>query len=188
MNNLDIEKKYKPIIIGVSIVIPLVVAALFSVKIKGYDFSFLPPIYSSINALVAVVLISAVVAVKKGNKKLHRQLIRWAILGSLLFLVMYIMYHATSGDTKYGDLNHNGQLEDSERALLGYDALIYYFILITHILLSVAIIPLILLTYLKGWSNNLVAHKKIAKYTFPLWLYVAVTGPVIYLMIKRFYS
>jgi len=188
MNNQNLEKKYKPLIIGLSIVIPLVVAGLFSVKINGYDFSFLPPIYSSINVIVAILLISAVVAIKKGNKILHRKLIRLAILGSLLFLVGYIMYHATSGDTKYGDLNHNGQLEDSERALLGYDALMYYFILITHILLSVAIIPLILLTYLKGWTNNITAHKKIAKYTFPLWLYVAVTGPIIYLMIRRFYE
>ncbi len=187
MNNQELEKKYKPIIIGLSVVIPLVVAALFTININDYDFSFLPPIYSSINALVAVVLISAVLAIKKGNRKLHRQLIRIAILGSLLFLVMYIIYHATSGDTIYGDLNHNGKLEESERALLGYDALIYYFILITHILLSVATIPLILLTYLKGWTNNLVAHKKLAKYTFPLWLYVAVTGPIIYLMIRKFY-
>ena len=187
MNNQDLEKKYKPLIIVLSIVIPLVVAGLFSVKIDGYDFSFLPPIYSAINVCVAVLLISAVVAIKKGNKDLHQKLIRFAILGSLLFLVGYIIYHATSGDTKYGDLNHNGKLEDDEKLLLGKDALFYYFILATHIILSIAIIPLILLTYLKGWTNNLKSHKKIAKYTFPLWLYVALTGPIIYLMIRSYY-
>jgi putative membrane protein len=187
MSNQDLEKKYKPIIIGLSIVIPLVVAGLFSVKIKGYDFSFLPPIYSSINTIVAILLISAVIAIKNGKRNLHRKLIRMAILGSLLFLVGYIVYHATSGDTKYGDLNHNGKLEEPERQLLGTDAFIYYFILITHIILSIATIPLILLTYLKGWTNQLEAHKKLAKYAFPLWLYVAITGPVIYLMIKQYY-
>ncbi|HIP37768.1 MAG TPA: DUF420 domain-containing protein [Crocinitomix sp.] len=187
MSNTQIEKKYKPLIIALSIVIPLVVATLFRIKIEGYDTSYLPPIYSFINAIVAILLVFAVVAIKKGNKTLHRKLIRLAILGSLFFLVGYIIYHATSGDTKYGDLNHNGILEDSERALLGNDALFYYFILITHIILSVATIPLILLTYLKGWANNLTAHKKIAKYTFPLWLYVAVTGPIIYLMIRQYY-
>jgi len=187
MNNQELEKKYKPIIIVLSIVIPLVVAGLFSIKIQGYDFSFLPPIYSSINTIVALLLISAVIAIKNGKRELHRKLIRMAILGSLLFLVGYIIYHATSGDTKYGDINHSGKLEESERALLGIDALIYYFILVTHIILSVATIPLILLTYLKGWTNHLKSHKKIVKYAFPLWLYVAITGPIIYLMIRQYY-
>jgi len=187
MNNQDLEKKYKPLIIGLSIIIPLVVASLFSIKIKGFDFSFLPPIYSAINVCVAILLISAIVAIKNGKRDLHRKLIRYAIFGSLLFLVGYIIYHATSGDTKYGDLNHNGELEDSERLLLGKDALIYYFILATHVILSIVTIPLILLTYLKGWTNNLESHKKLAKYTFPLWLYVAITGPMIYLMIRSYY-
>lgn len=187
MNNQDLEKKYKPLIIGLSIIIPLVVASLFSIRIKGYDFSFLPPIYSIINTIVAGLLISAVIAIKKGKRDLHRKLIRLAILGSLLFLVGYIIYHATSGDTKYGDINHNGELDEVERAQLGKDALVYYFILATHIILSIATIPLILLTYLKGWANNLKSHKKLAKYAFPLWLYVAITGPIIYLMIRQYY-
>ncbi len=187
MNNSDVEKKYKPIIVTLSIAIPLVVAALFSIKIEGYDFTFLPPIYAAINCVVALLLISAVIAVKNGNVQLHRKLIRFAILGSLLFLIGYILYHATSAETKYGDLNHDGIISDTEKANLGIDALIYYIILITHIVLSIAVIPLILLTYLRGWANNIIAHKKIAKYTFPLWLYVAITGPIIYIMIKPFY-
>jgi putative membrane protein len=185
--NTTLEKKLKPLIIGLSIFIPLAVAMLFQIEIKGVDFSFFPPIYSSINAIVAVLLVLAVIQIKKGNREKHRFFIRLAILGSILFLIGYILYHGSSGEVKYGDINNNGELSDSERNLLGADAYIYYFMLITHIILSIAIIPMVLLTYLKGWTNNLASHRKLAKYTFPLWLYVAITGPVIYLMISPYY-
>jgi putative membrane protein len=188
MENSTIETKYKKFVIALAIIIPLAVAALFAIKIEGYDFSFLPPIYSAINLTIAVLLILAVIAIKNGNKKRHRLLIRFAILGSILFLVGYILYHSTSGDTKYGDLNHNGEISDLERSQLGFDALVYYIILITHIILSIAVIPLVLLTYLKGWANNIESHKKLAKYTFPIWLYVSITGPIVYFMIKPFYG
>jgi len=174
MENNQIEKKYKKLVIALSVIIPLAVAALFGIKIPGYDFSFLPPIYSLINGCVAVLLVLAVVAIKNKNQKRHRLFIRFAILGSLLFLVGYILYHATSGDTKFG-----GQ---------GIVRYVYFFILISHIVLSIAVIPMVMLTYLKGWANNLEAHRKLAKYTFPLWLYVAVTGPIIYLMIRPYYG
>ena len=188
MENNTIEQKHKKLVIALSVVIPLAVAALFMIKIPGYDFSFLPPIYSLINGSVAVLLVLAVIAIKNKNQKRHRLLIRLAILGSILFLVGYILYHSTSGDTKYGDVNHDGVLSDAERLNLGKSALVYYFILVTHIILSIAVIPMVMLTYLKGWANNLEAHRKLAKYTFPLWLYVAVTGPIIYLMIRPFYG
>ena len=113
---IDIEKKYKKLVIILSIIIPLAVAALFGIKLPGYDFSFLPPIYSVINGIVAITLVLAVIAIKNGNQKRHRLLIRFAILGSIFFLVGYILYHATSGDTKFG-----GQ------GLVRY---IYFFILI----------------------------------------------------------
>lgn len=184
----NIEQKYKKLVIALSIIIPLAVAALFDIKLPGYDFSFLPPIYSGINATVAILLVLAVIAIKNGNKKRHRLLIRFAILGSILFLVGYILYHATSGDTKFGDINHNGFLDDTERSNIGSTALLYYFILVTHIILSIVVIPMVMLTYLKGWANNVKSHKKLAKYTFPLWLYVAITGPIIYLMISPYYG
>tara|TARA_B100000809_G_C15103558_1_gene517852 strand:- start:20 stop:553 length:534 start_codon:yes stop_codon:yes gene_type:complete len=171
---INIEKKYKKLVITLSVIIPLAVAALFGIKLPGYDFSFLPPIYSIINSVVALLLILAVIAIKNGNQHRHRLLIRFAILGSVLFLVGYILYHATSGDTEFGG---NG--------LIKY---VYFFILITHITLSIAVIPMVMLTYLKGWAKNIESHKKIAKYTFPIWLYVAVTGPIIYLMISPYYG
>jgi putative membrane protein len=178
MNNLAKEKKYKKIITALSVIIPLAVAALFGVNLRslGFDVAplkFLPPIYASINGLTAVLLIAAVIAIKKGNKKLHEQLNTAAIACSLLFLLMYIAYHMTSDSTSFG-----GE---------GFIKYVYYFILITHIVLSVIVIPLVLITYMKAKLGLFTEHKKIAKKTFPIWLYVAVTGVIVYLMISPYY-
>lgn len=178
-NISNLEKRYNRIIIVLSVVIPLAVAALFGINLQklGFDvepLTFLPPIYASINALTAVILIAAVVAIKNGNKKLHEQLNVVAIACSLLFLVMYIAYHMTSESTKYGG---TGVLKT-----------VYYFILISHIVLSIAVIPFVLVTYVRARLGKFKAHKKIAKITFPLWLYVAVTGVIVYVMISPYYS
>jgi putative membrane protein len=179
MSNLAQEQKYKKIINALSVIIPLAVAGLFLVNLKKLGFnieplSFLPPIYASINGLTAVLLIAAVVAIKKGNKKLHEQLNTFAIACSLFFLLLYIAYHMTSDSTKFGG-----------EGLIKY---VYYFILITHIILSIVVIPFVLTTYMKAKLNNFPQHKKIAKITFPLWLYVAVTGVIVYLMISPYYA
>ena len=178
MNNSIQEKKYKKIITALSIIIPIAVAALFGVNLRklGFDvepLTFLPPVYASINGLTAVLLILAVVAIKKGNRKLHEQLNTTAIACSLLFLLMYIAYHMTSDSTSFG-----GE---------GVVKYVYYFILITHIVLSVIVIPFVLLTYMKAKLTNFVEHRKIAKKTFPIWLYVAVTGVIVYVMISPYY-
>ena len=173
------EKKYNRIITALSIVIPLAVATLFGVNLKklGFDvepLTFLPPIYATINGVTAVLLIAAVVAIKKGNKKLHEQLNTSAIICSVLFLLMYIAYHMTSESTKFGGV--------------GVIKYVYYFILISHILLSIAVIPFVLVTFVRARLGKFPEHKKIAKITFPLWLYVAVTGVVVYLMISPYYN
>jgi putative membrane protein len=178
MNNLAQEQKYKKLITGLSIVIPIAVAALFSINLKkmGFNvepFPFLPPIYATINGITAITLIAAVVAIKNGNKKLHEQLNTFAIVCSLAFLLMYIAYHITSDSTKFGG-----------EGVIKY---VYYFILISHILLSIIIIPLVLTTYMYAKLGDFQRHKKIAKKTFPLWLYVAITGVVIYVMISPYY-
>ena len=170
----DIEKKNKKLIIVLSIAIPLVVVILFGVKLNVEPLTFLPPIYATINGLTAIVLIAAVVAIKNGNKKLHEQLNTFAILLSLVFLVMYIAYHMTSDSTSFG-----GE---------GVIVYVYYFILITHIVLSVIVIPFVLLTYMRAKLGNFAEHKKIARKTFPIWLYVAVTGVIVYLMIAPYYA
>ena len=178
MNNLSKERNYKKIITALSIIIPIAVAALFSINLKrlGFDvepLSFLPPIYATINGITAITLIGAVIAIKNGNRKVHEQLNTFAIACSLAFLLMYIAYHITSDSTKFGGA--------------GIIKYLYYFILITHILLSIIIIPLVLTTYMYAKLGDFERHKKIAKKTFPLWLYVAITGVVIYLMISPYY-
>lgn len=185
---IDLEKKYKPLIIIAAVGIPLAVAALFAIKIDGYNFGFLPPIYASINAITAIILIGALVAIKKGKRKLHEKLMKSAIFCSILFLLGYIMYHITSSPTPYGDANHNGLLEPSEMIAYQSTRLIYILLLVSHIILSIAVLPMVLITYVKGIAGNFESHKKWGKRTFPIWLFVAVSGVVVYLMIAPFYA
>ena len=182
------ETKLKRLAIIISIVLPIAVAILFGVKIEGIDLSFLPSFYATINGITAIVLVLAYVAIKKKNKKLHQNLINTAVLLSVSFLLMYVAYHATSDSTVYGDLNGNGILESDENDALGSMKIVYYFILISHILLSIIITPFVCFTYLKGWLGDYEGHKKLTRITFPLWMYVAVTGVIVYLMISPYYA
>nr|WP_121269598.1 DUF420 domain-containing protein [Pedobacter schmidteae] len=173
-NNSPIEQKYNKWIVLLSIVIPLAVAVLFYVKIpNATPLPFLPPIYATINGITAVLLVVAVIAVKNGKIKLHEYLMKCSIGCSVLFLLMYIAYHMTTPSTSFGGV--------------GSIRYVYFFILLTHILLSIAIIPLVLITYVRALAKRFDRHKKIAKITFPLWLYVAVTGVIVYLMISPYY-
>ena len=188
-----VETKYKKLIIAVSIIIPLAVALLFGVNLRklGYDvepLTFLPPIYAGINALTAVVLIAAVWAIKNKNRNLHEGLMKVAIGCSLAFLVMYVAYHMTANTVYFGDINHDGMLNEAEKTGVGTIRYVYYFLFFTHISLSVIIIPLVLFTYVRALANQFDKHKKLAKITFPIWLYVAVTGVVVYLMISPYYA
>lgn len=168
------NKKYTIWIWILSIAIPLAVFALFSVKIPGVErLGFLPPIYASINALTAILLVLGVVQIRKGNRKVHERLMKTAIALSVTFLVLYMAYHMTSDSTKFGG-----------EGILKY---IYYFVLPTHILLSVIVIPFVLITYVRAISGQFYKHRKIARITYPLWLYVAVSGVVVYLMISPYY-
>ena len=181
----------------VSILVPAVVALLlftkwsqdkliFDMRIPNTDpivifenlpfiepLTFLPPIYAIINGLTAILLVVAVYYIKNGKRKIHESLIKVCIALSLMFLVMYIAYHMTTDPTSYGG-----------KGIIAY---MYYFILITHILLSVIVIPLVLTSYSRAVQSNFKLHKKIAKVTFPIWLYVAVSGVIVYLMISPYY-
>jgi putative membrane protein len=157
----------------VSVAIPVIVAILFGVRLDYELPIFLPPIYSSLNALTAVLLVLALVAIKSNKIKLHQRLMQTCIALSLVFLVMYIAYHMTTDPTTFG-----GE---------GYVKSLYFFILISHILLSIALIPLVLISYVRAFQEEFPAHRKISKITFPIWLYVAVTGVVVYLMISPYY-
>lgn len=165
-------KQVRAAIIAASIAIPLVVAVLFKVQIPGLDLGFLPPIYATINGITAVLLVGALVAIKNKNRRLHEMLIKMCMVLSLIFLGCYVAYHMASESTVYG-----GDMKG-----------VYYFILISHILLSVIIVPLVLFTYLFAWQGNYVRHKKWTRYTWPIWFYVAVTGVVVYMMISPYYA
>ena len=164
--------KFRKLIVAVSIVIPIAVAALFGIRVDGVDFSFLPPFYAGINGLTAILLIFALAAIKSKNITLHQRLIQGCLILSLLFLLCYVAYHMTSDSTAY------------EGSMKG----VYYFILISHILLSVAVIPVVLFTYLFAWEGKFDKHKKWTRFAFPIWLYVAVTGVIVYFMISPFYK
>jgi putative membrane protein len=171
----EAEKKYNKWIWILSIAIPLVVAILFGVKIPNVEpLSFLPPIYATINGVTAVLLLVALWAIKNGKRNLHETLMKSAIACSVLFLVMYVAYHMTSDSTKFG-----GE---------GTIKYVYYFILLTHILLSIAVIPFVLITFVRALAGSFERHKKIARVTYPLWLYVAVSGVLVYLMISPYYA
>lgn len=167
------KNKYGIWIKIISVVIPLVVAILFRVKID-YDLPiFLPPIYATINAITALLLVVALIAIKRKKIAIHQRLMQSCIVLSLLFLVMYIAYHMTTDPTPFLG-------EGSVKTL-------YFFILISHIVLSVALIPLVLISYVRAFQKEFPEHKKISKITFPIWLYVAVTGVIVYIMIAPYY-
>ncbi|MFM8597273.1 MAG: DUF420 domain-containing protein [Flavobacteriales bacterium] len=175
-------------IVAISIIIPLAVAALFGIKVEGVDFSFLPPIYAGINAVTACLLILALVFIKNGKVQQHQKTIQLALVLSVLFLLCYVTYHMTSDSTVYGDADHNGALSAQELSLVGSTRLAYIILLLSHIFLSVAVIPVVLFTYLHAWEGNYQKHKKWAKFAFPIWLYVAVTGVIVYFMISPYYA
>jgi putative membrane protein len=168
------HRKYNLWIWILSITIPIAVAVLFTVRIPGVErLGFLPPIYATINGITAVLLVTAVIMIRKGKRVIHEKIMKTCILLSALFLIMYVIYHMTSDSTPFGG-----------EGLVKY---IYFFILLTHILLSITVIPFVLITYVRAISGNFPKHKKIARITFPIWLYVAVTGVIVYLMISPYY-
>lgn len=171
---MEASKKYNRIIVILSIAIPLVVAGLFGVKLDVELPVFLPPVYAGINALTSVILISAFWAIKSKKIDLHKRLMITAIVLSGLFLIMYVLYHMTSDSTSFG-----GE---------GYIKYLYYGVLISHILLSVVVIPFVLITFARGITNDIHRHKKIARITFPLWLYVTISGVIVYVMISPYYQ
>jgi len=188
IKHFQTEQKYNRWIVILSIGIPLAVAALFTIRIPNVPrLGFLPPIYATINAITAVLLVVAVLQVKKGNRQLHEWLMKAAIACSVLFLLLYIAYHATADATKFGDVDHNGIVSAVEKEMVGRMRYLYYFILFSHILLSIAVIPLVLITYVRALATRFDHHKKIAKITFPIWLYVAITGVLVYVLIAPYY-
>lgn len=190
MEYLDQNKaaQLRRISILLSVILPLAVAALFGLKVEGVTtFRSLPAIYAVINGLTALCLLSALRAIKKKNIALHFTWIRIAILLSLIFLLMYVLYHATSPTTYYGDTNADGKVDILEKAKIGASAIAYYILLFSHILLSIAVVPLVLFSYLFARTGQIERHRKWVRFAFPIWLYVAISGVIVYLFISPYY-
>ena len=175
-NSIETNKKqsYGLLIKLTSIAIPIVVAILFRVRVDYELPIFLPPVYATINAATAILLVMGLIAIKSGKISLHERLMKACIALSLIFLVMYIAYHMTTDPTEF---KKSGNIK-----------YLYFFILISHILLSIALIPLVLISFVRAFQKEFINHKKIAKITFPIWLYVTITGVIVYLMISPFYN
>jgi putative membrane protein len=168
-------KTLRGLIIGISVLIPAIITMLYILPRPetGLDLSFLPFLNACINSTCTFVLITGGVAIKRGFWKVHRGMMLTAVLLSILFLISYVSYHATHEPTSYGGS--------------GLDATIYYIILISHIILAAAIVPMVLISLYRAYRKDFEGHRRIARWTLPIWLYVTITGVLVYLMISPYY-
>lgn len=187
--NLLLEKKLNRIAWVVSAVVLLLVGALrrFPKLDLGVDLSILPPVHAFLNSLAAVFLILALYFIKNGQIARHKNMIYAALGCSALFLLSYVLYHSTNEEVKYGDINGDNVLDVAELAAVGSMRTVYLLVLGTHIVLAGLILPFVLFTFNRAFTHQYDRHKKMARWVFPLWLYVAVTGPVCYWMLKPYY-
>jgi putative membrane protein len=184
------DKKASLLIFVFSFVVFAAVVLLGRFKLNvnaGFDVNIFATINAVINTIVALLLIAALIAVKNGNYQSHKKMMLAALALSVLFLLSYITHRLLSGDAVFGDSNHDGILSDDERSAVGSLRTAYLILLATHIFLAGVILPFILFTAYRALTAEFPLHKKLAKYTWPLWLYVAVTGPIVYFMIKPYY-
>lgn len=168
----------------------LLVGLMREVKIpvpENIDFSFLPPIYSALNALTAVALVVALIFIKQKKIVLHQKTIYFALACSILFLLAYVAYHFTTPATLFGDADHNGVLSELEKSAVSSIRPFYLVLLISHISLATLSLPFILFTFIRAYTNQYDRHRKMARWVFPIWLYVAITGPVCYFMLMPYY-
>jgi putative membrane protein len=184
----DTKAKWLIGILSVVVFTAVVVLSRYKLEVDlGFDIHIFATINAFINSAIAVLLIAALVAVKKQNYLLHKRIMMTALVLSVIFLVSYIAHHLLAGEARFGDANHDNFVSEEEKLLVSSSRGIYYFILGTHILLAALILPFILFTAYRGLTGEYAAHKKIARITWPLWFYVAVTGPVVYWMISPYY-
>src|SRR5690554_852379 len=186
------EKVISRIIVVVTIIVLAVVAFLTQSSALDIDHNlnlgFFPKFHASINTAVSLLIIIGVYFIKQKNVKVHRTMMLTAFLLSSIFLLSYILYHSLSdGSILYGVINHDGIVDDIELASAGSLRYVYYFVLLTHIVCAAFILPLILFTFTRALTGKIEQHKKIAKWTFPIWLYVSITGVLVYFLISPYY-
>lgn len=174
-----------------SIIVFVAVTVLDKITVDanlGFDPHIFATLSACVNSVVSVLLIFALVLVKQKKFELHKNVMLFTMALSVLFLVFYIAHHLFTGETKYGDLNHDGILSTDEKSLAGNIRFVYYFIISTHIVLAGIVMPFVLYSAYRGLTGQYPQHKKLVRYTFPIWLYVALTGVTVYLMISPYYA
>lgn len=184
------DPRARTLIYVFSIVLFAAIVLLGRVKIAvnlGFDVHVFARMNAIINSLVSVFLLAALVAVKSRKYTLHRNIMIGALCLSVLFLLSYVCHHLFAGETRFGDLDHDGLLSEAEKTAAGSRRVIYYIILGTHIPLAGIILPFILFSAYRALTGEFEKHKKLARITWPIWFYVAVTGVLVYLMISPYY-
>ncbi len=183
-----LEAKLNKLAWALSGVVLLLVGVMRRVKIPSpVDFGFLPPIHATLNAVTALLLVGALVAIKRRRVDLHRNLIVASLGASTLFLLSYVAYHFTKTEVLFGDADHDGVLSAAERLAVAGVRPLYLVLLASHIVLAAAVLPFVLMTFTRAYTKQFARHKAMARWVFPLWLYVAVTGPACYLMLRPYY-
>jgi putative membrane protein len=185
------DKKAYRIIGAFSVVVFAAIVALGNFKLSvqpNFDVHIFAKINAVINTCVAVLLVAAFIAVKGAKYRLHKNLIIAAMMLSVLFLISYIAHHLLAGEARFGDINHDGILSVDEKKQVGGLRIFYLLLLATHIILAAIILPFILFTAYRGLTSDWPAHRRLAKYTWPLWLYVSITGPLVYYLISPYYT
>lgn len=185
---IALERRLNKLAWALSAVVLLLVGMMRTVRIPtSIDFRFLPPIHATLNALTAVALVAAFVFIKQKQIARHKAAIYAAMGLSVLFLLSYVVYHFTSVEVRYGDANHDGIVDAAERAAVASTRPIYLLLLATHVILAGVILPFILFTFNRAFTGQYARHRAMARWVFPLWLYVAVSGPLCYLMLRPYY-
>jgi putative membrane protein len=188
--NLDLAKKLNLLVWIISAAVLGLVVMMQKIKIplpEGADLSSLPGFHALLNSMAAVFLVLAIRAIKNGKVILHQKMIYAAFICSLVFLLSYVTYHITTPATLFGDANKDGLLSSAEREAVSGSRPYYLFILISHIGLAALSFPFILRTFVHAFTNQFEKHRKLSKKVFPVWLYVAVTGPVVYFFLQPYY-
>ncbi len=187
--NILLEKKLNRVAYALTFVVLLLVGLMRRFKLDvGIDFSFLPPFHATLNALTALVLLFALYFIKSNQIDLHKKCMLTALGLSILFLLSYVAYHFTTPETLFGDINHDGLLDEGELQLVSGSRTPYLILLFSHITLAAISLPFILLTFIRAYTNQFDKHKKLARYVFPIWLYVAITGPLCYFLLMPYYT
>jgi len=185
------NKVYLRIIYGISVLIPVVVTFLIvfpgKLSFAGTWVRLLPGVHAMINSLTAILLILALVSIKRGNTRLHRTFMFSALLMGVLFLISYILYHSSVDSVKFGDLDHDGLLSDVELSNIGSLRTVYLGVLASHIFLSILVVPFVLLAFYYALTAQIPKHRRMVKYTYPVWMYVSITGVIVYFMIEPYY-